>query len=118
MPSWVNKGTVTFNPGDGEVTVCPVTPTTLYQGCVVAVRQLSPVGGPRLSFGLLRYKSSHWWVTGAIRVWGHHEWELYHVHPTMSLGGEAGHLLFEPRAVNLRWIEAGFPWTLEFLAVE
>lgn len=115
--AWRVVGSVTVRPTDDEVVIgmIEVPPTG---GLEVRVRQTSPAQGFRFAYGLVSFVSPVGRELGKVKVWADAGWTDYRLGGDLTATSRWGNLTFEPRHYNLRWIKAGFPWTLEFAVDE
>jgi hypothetical protein len=113
--AWTRIGTVTVSP---ETELAVIGPVTVPQvgGVEVSVRQISPAGPFRFAYGLLSFESGNGRDLGTVKVWATEQHTSYRLGDGLSTQDPDGRLVFEPRSYNLRWVKAGWPWTLEFLA--
>lgn len=113
--AWTRIGSVTVRPESDEVVVGAIE-VPPQDGIEVMVRQTSPAQGFRFAYGILSYRSLNGKELGSVKVWAGPDWEAYKLGAGLSALYRSGALLFRPRSVNLRWVKAGFPWSLEFMA--
>jgi hypothetical protein len=113
--AWVRVGSVTVRPETGQVVVGAIE-VPPQDGIEIMVRQTSPVQGFKFAYGLVSFRSVLGLELGTIKVWAGPEWQSYKLGAGLSALYRTGALLFEPRSYNLRWVKAGFPWALEFMA--
>ena len=113
--AWTRVGSVTVGPTSrairfGQLEVPP------KGGVEMMVRQTSPDPGFKFGFGLLSFESSLGRELGTVRCWPVPVWTSFRLGEGLSSRSRSGSLVFEPRSYNLRWVKAGFPWTIEFMA--
>ena len=113
--AWTRIGSVTVRPESDEVVVGAIE-VPPQDGIEVMVRQTSPVQGFRFAYGILSYRSLNGKELGSVKVWAGPDWEAVRLGDGLSALYRSGVLLFRPRSTNLRWVKAGFPWSLEFMA--
>jgi len=113
--AWTRIGSVTVRPESDEVVVGTIE-VPPQDGIEVMVRQTSPVQGFRFAYGILSYRSLNGKELGSVKVWAGPDWEAVRLGDGLSALYRSGVLLFRPRSANLRWVKAGFPWSLEFMA--
>jgi hypothetical protein len=112
--AWQLVGRVTVGPSDDLVEVGPIEVPTAG-GFEFSVRQVEPTGF-RWGNGLVSFISSQGRELGTVQVWPKLERESYYMGQNLTVIDNSGVLVFEPRLWNLRWVRAGFPLVLEFLA--
>lgn len=112
--AWQRIGTIDVQPFDEAVTVGPVE-VPIAGGFEFSVRQVEPTPF-RWGNGLVTYVSSQGRELGTVQVWPKEERESYYIGQNLTVLDNTGVLVFEPRLWNVRWIRAGFPLVLEFLA--
>jgi hypothetical protein len=112
--AWQYIGSVTVSPATTEVVVGSITvPTTGG----LQVKMLQTTSAPfQFGYGLLSYRSTYGKELGIIRVWPRTEFTSYWMGEGLTVVDNQGLLVFEPRTWNLRWVEAGFPLSIDFLA--
>lgn len=113
--AWSRVGSVTVGPDDAAVTVGPLE-VPAVGGVEVMLRQTGPLYPFRFAYGLLSFESPNGRDLGTLKVWATSEFTGYRLGAGLSSQSTSGVLVFEPRSYNLRWIQAGWPWSLEFLA--
>jgi hypothetical protein len=113
--AWTKIGSVTVAPESDEVVVGPID-VPPQGGIELMVRQTSPEVGFRFAYGLVSFRSVLGRELGTVKVWARHEWSAFMLGEGLSSLYRSGALLFEPRSYNLKWIKAGYPWSLEFMA--
>jgi hypothetical protein len=112
--AWQLVGRVTVGPSDDSVTIGPIE-VPVAGGFEFKVGQVEPT--PFLwGNGLVSYISSQGRELGTVQVWPKMERESYYMGANLTVIDNTGVLVFEPRLWNLRWVRAGFPLVLEFLA--
>lgn len=113
--AWAEVGTATFGPFDDEVVVGPaeVPPSGLLP---VRLRLLSGPHPFQFGYCLLFYRSAFGRELGTIRVWPGNETDTYMLGTGSPALDPSGVLVLQPRAWNLRWIQAGFSLTVQLLA--
>jgi hypothetical protein len=84
-------------------------------GVAVKVRLLTPAPF-QFGYCLLSYRSAFGRELGTIRVWPKAESTVYLLGSGLPVLDTVGALVLEPRSWNLRWVEAGFPLTVQLLA--
>jgi hypothetical protein len=112
--SWSLIGTASFSPSSEEVTVGPVT-VPESGGVAVKVRLATPAPF-QFGYCLLSYRSAFGRELGTIRVWPRAESTVYWLGEELNVLDASGVFVIEPRAWNLRWVEAGFPLSVQVLA--
>jgi hypothetical protein len=112
--SWAVIGSASFSPGTEEQTVGSVT-VPEAGGLAVKVRLASSVPF-QFGYCLLSYRSAFGRELGTIRVWPREESTVYRLGDGLSVLDTSGDLVLEPRSWNLRWVEAGFPLSVQVLA--
>jgi hypothetical protein len=112
--SWSVVGSASFSPTTEEATVGPVT-VPESGGLAVKVRLLTPAPF-QFGYCLLSYRSAFGRELGTIRVWPRSESTVYKLGEGLSVMDTSGALVIEPRTWNLRWVEAGFPLSVQVLA--
>jgi hypothetical protein len=112
--AWQLVGRVTVGPFDDVVEVGPIEVPTAG-GFEFSVRQVAPTPF-RWGNGLVSFVSSQGRELGTAQVWPKVERESYYLGANLTVLDNSGVLIFEPRLWNLRWVRAGFPLELEFLA--
>lgn len=112
--AWQQVGRVTVGPFDDVVEVGPIE-VPVAGGFAFSVRQVS--ASPfRWGNGLVSFVSSLGRELGTVQVWPKPDREVYYLGQGLTAYDNTGVLIFEPRLWNLRWIRAGFPLELLFLA--
>lgn len=112
--AWQLIGRAVVGPFDDLVEVGPIeVPTS--GGFAFSVRQVEPTPF-RWGNGLVSFVSSQGRELGTVQVWPKDERENYYIGANLVAVDNVGTLVFEPRLWNLRWVRAGFPLELEFLA--
>ena len=66
------------------------------------------------SYGLLTWISENGRELGTVKINGVCEGEVFRLGVGLPPSVRSGSLSFTPRSYNLKWIELGNPWTLEF----
>jgi hypothetical protein len=112
--AWQLIGRATVGPDDDAVVVGPIEVPTAG-GFEFSVRQVVPTPF-RWGNGLVSFVSSQGRELGTVQVWPKLERESYYIGANLTVLDNSGSLIFEPRLWNLRWVRAGFPLVLEFLA--
>ena len=112
--AWQRIGSVTVTPTSTEAVVGPIEVPT-YGGVELKLRQTTTTPF-RWGFGLLSYRSQNGLELGTIKVWPRMEFSNYLLGGGLRVDDNIGELIFEPRTYNLRWVIAGFPFTVEVLA--
>jgi hypothetical protein len=112
--AWQLVGRVTVSPLDDLVTVGPIE-VPVAGGFEFSVRQVEPTPF-RWGNGLVSYISSQGRELGTVQVWPKPDRESYYIGANLTALDNSGVLVFEPRLWNLKWVRAGFPLVLEFLA--
>jgi hypothetical protein len=113
--AWTRIGAITVRPESDEVVVGAIE-VPPQGGIELMVRQTSPDAGFRFAYGLVSFRSVLGKELGTVKVWAGPEWWAFKLGEGLSSLYRSGSLLFEARGYNLRWIKAGFPWSLEFMA--
>lgn len=113
--AWRRIGQVTVTPETEEAVIGPVE-VAGEGGIEVRVRELTPYRGFRFGYGLLSFVSPLGRELGSIKVHPKQSSEDYRLGAGLTCQSRYGNLTFSPRAWNLRWVRAGFPWTVEFYA--
>jgi hypothetical protein len=113
--AWTRIGEVTVRPETDEVVV-GVIDVPPEGGVELMVRQTSPVQGFRFAYGIVSYRSTRGRELGSVKAWAGPDWEAFRLGENLSALDRSGVLLFRPRSINLRWVRAGFSWSLEFMA--
>lgn len=110
-------GSITVGPVDRQVTVGSVT---LEDGADTLWIRVVQQGGESpwpYGYGLLSWQSLEGRELGTIKVYGHHDGEVYRLGKGLPPVERTGILVFEPRMWNLRWLKsAGEQWRLAFEA--
>lgn len=112
--SWAVVGSASFSPGTEEATVGSVT-VPESGGLAVKVR-LQTAAPFQFGYCLLSYRSAFGRELGTIRVWPRTESTVYKLGEGLTVLDTSGVLVLEPRSWNLRWVEAGFPLSVQILA--
>ncbi len=112
--AWQLVGRVTVGPFDDSVVVGPIEVPTAG-GFEFSVRQVEPTPF-KWGNGLVSFVSSQGRELGTEQVWPKLQRESYYLGDNLTVLENSGVLIFEPRLWNLRWVRAGFPLVLEFLA--
>jgi hypothetical protein len=112
--AWQLIGRATVGPDDDAVVVGPIEVPTAG-GFEFSVRQVEPTPF-KWGNGLVSFLSSQGRELGTVQVWPKLQRESYYLGASLTVLDNSGVLVFEPRFWNLRWIRAGFPLVLEFLA--
>lgn len=112
--SWAVIGGASFSPGTTEVSVGSVT-VPAFGGLAVKVRLTTPAPF-QFGYCLLSYRSAFGRELGTIRVWPKAETTAYRLGEGLTVMDTNGELILEPRSWNLRWVEAGFPLSVQVLA--
>lgn len=84
-------------------------------GLRLKVRLLTPAPF-QFGYCLLSYRSAFGLELGTIRVWPRAETASYHLGENLQAMDLSGALVLEPRSWNLRWVDAGFPLSVQVLA--
>ncbi len=113
--AWSLIGSVTVGPDTNRATVGPIT-VPVAGGVAVKLRQTSPTNPFRFAYGLLSFESANGRELGTLKVWADQVFTAYRLGEGLTALSQSGSLVFEPRSYNLRWVKAGWPWTLEFMA--
>lgn len=113
--AWTRIGSVTVRPETDEVEVGAIV-VPPQGGIELMIRQTSPVQGFRFAYGIVSYRSTRGRELGSVKAWAGPDWEAFRLGENLSALDRSGVLLFRPRSINLRWVKAGFPWSLEFMA--
>jgi hypothetical protein len=113
--AWTRIGSITVGPDDAEVTVGPIE-VPAVGGVEVMLRQTQPSQPFKFAYGLLSFESANGRDLGTVKVWATSEFTSYRLGDGLSSQAPSGVLVFEPRSYNLRWIKAGWSWSLEFMA--
>jgi hypothetical protein len=113
--AWTRIGSVTVGPDTVEATVGTIQ-VPAVGGVAVMLRQTSPLQPVRFAYGLLSFESGNGRELGTIKVWATGDWTSYRLGDGLASQSTSGRLVFEPRSYNLRWVKAGWPWSLEFMA--
>jgi hypothetical protein len=113
--AWTRIGAITVYPESDEVVVGAIE-VPPQGGIELMVRQTSPDAGFKFAYGLVSFRSVLGRELGTVKVWAGKDWSAFKLGDGLSSLYRSGALLFEPRSYNLRWIRAGFPWSLEFMA--
>jgi len=113
--AWQRIGSVTVKPETtiaafGSVEVPP------EDGIELMIRQTSPDRGFRFAYGLVSLQTSRGRELGTVKAYPGSEWNAFRLGEGLSCLSGSGVLQFEPRHYNLRWVKAGFPWTVELMA--
>lgn len=69
------------------------------------------------SYGLLSWVSSEGRELGTVKAYGHCESEVFKLGVGRTPLERSGKLIFDARGYNLKWIDKGHPWTLEFQTI-
>lgn len=112
--AWQRIGIIDVQPFDDAVAVGPIK-VPVAGGFEFSVRQVEETPF-RWGNGLVTYVSSQGRELGTVQVWPKMERESYYIGQNLTVLDNSGVLVFEPRLWNTRWIRAGFPLVLEFLA--
>jgi hypothetical protein len=113
--AWQRVGSVSVGPVSKQVTVGSLS-VPPQGGVELMVRETSPEQPFEFAFGLVSFRSQFGRELGTIKCWGNRDWTAYKLGAGLSAQARSGELIFEPRSYNLRWVQAGFPWSLEFMA--
>jgi hypothetical protein len=113
--AWQRIGSVTVSPHtvEAEVGRLDLPP---QGGVELMLRQTSPYQGFNFGYGLVSVRTALGREYGKVRCWAGQEWSAFRLGDRLSCLSSSGVLVFEPRAWNLRWVKAGFPWSVEFMA--
>jgi len=112
--AWQYIGSVTVTPFSDELVVGSITVPT-FGGFAVKVLQTTSTPF-QFGYGLLSYRSTYGRELGVTRVWPRPEFTSYVLGQGLTVVDNVGLLVFEPRTWNLRWVKAGFPLSIDFLA--
>jgi len=112
--AWQLVGRVTVGPDDDLATIGPLE-VPVAGGFELSVRQVQPTPF-QWGNGLVSYLSSEGRELGTIQVFPRMDRESYYLGAGLTVADNTGVLIFEPRIWNLRWVRAGFPLELEFMA--
>lgn len=114
--TWTFVGEHTFLPTDTEWRVGEFNLLEGQDTIWAKVTQLNEPGDWPFSFGILSWRSSEGNELGSIKIYPTQFGEVFRLTcgraPLVGSGG----LWFEPRGYNLKWVSAGYPWTLKFEA--
>ena len=113
--AWTRVGSVTVGPVSQEVSIGQLT-VPPQGGVELMVRETSPAQPFNFAYGLVSFRSQFGRELGTVRCWGNRDWTAFLLGGGLSAQARSGELIFEPRSYNLRWVQAGFPWSLEFMA--
>jgi hypothetical protein len=113
--AWTRVGSVTVRPETKEA-VIGVIDVPPQGGVELMIRQVNPAQGFRFAYGLVSLLTPRGRELGTVKAWTGPEWSAFRLGEGLSCLAGGGQLVFEPRAINLRWIKAGFPWEVEFMA--
>jgi hypothetical protein len=113
--AWTRVGSITVRP-ESDVVRVGVIEVPPQGGIELMVRQVSPYQGFNFAYGLVSFRSPLGRELGTVKCWPGPEWTAFALGEGLSSLSRAGELLFEPRSYNLRWVKAGFPWSVEFMA--
>ena len=113
--AWTRVGSVTVGPVSQEITVGQIE-VPPQGGIELMVRETSPGQPFKFAYGLVSFRSTRGKELGTVKCWPERDWSAFVLGTGLSALDRAGELLFEPRSYNLRWVKAGFPWSLEFMA--
>ena len=118
MPSsWVSVGSINVGPTSGLVTVGTLTIGNSDTSIYVRVVQTGGESPWPYGYGLCSWITAAGREMGTVKVWGHTEGEVYKLPCSLKPEYQSGSLVFEPRSLNLRWIQAsGNIWHLTFQA--
>jgi hypothetical protein len=114
--SWQWVGEVNASPTDTEIVVGNVV-APASGPLIVKCVQLVPTPF-QFGYGLLSYESDHGRELGTIRVWPRTQFTSYAMGDGLNAADRSGRLVFEPRTWSLRWVKAGFPLSVAFLALQ
>lgn len=113
--AWTRIGSITVRPESDEVVVGPIQ-VPPQGGVELMVRETSPGYGFRFAYGIVSFRSAQGRELGTAKCWTRPEWTSFRLGAGLTSVFPSGVLLFEPRSYNLRWIRAGYSWSLEFMA--
>lgn len=112
--SWTVIGSASFSPSTKKATVGSVT---VPEGGGLAVKLRLLTSAPfQFGYCLLSYESAFGRELGTIRVWPRAETTAYVLGAGLVPMDRSGVIVVEPRSWNLRWVEAGFPLSVQVLA--
>lgn len=109
--TWRTVGTVSATPLSSEQVVGAVRVPT-FGGIEVRVQLTSPSPGFKFAYGLLSFVSPLGRELGTIRVWPDRLATDYRLGAGMSCFEGNGNLVFDARSYNLRWVKAGYPFSV------
>ena len=113
--AWTRVGSVTVGPASQAITFGQIE-VPPQGGIEMQCRQTSVDHGFKFAYGLLSFESVLGRELGTVKCWPVPEWTAFRLGEGLSSLSRAGSLVFEPRSYNLRWVKAGFPWSIEFMA--
>ena len=113
--AWTQVGSVTVGPTSQEIRFGQIE-VPPQGGIEMMCRSTSADKGFKFAYGLLSFESALGRELGTVKVWPAREWTAFKLGEGLSSLSRAGSLVFEPRSYNLRWIKAGFSWSIAFMA--